>query len=95
MDPMNFIVAKNIRRLREERRLSIEELARLSGVSKSMLAQVERGDGNPTISTLWKISNGMKVPFDALTVRAKEEYELVKTDEIQPILEDRGRVRNQ
>ena len=32
--------------------------------------------------------------FDALTVRAKEEYELVKTDEIQPILEDRGRVRN-
>lgn len=94
MDPMNFIVAKNIRRLREERRLSIEELARLSGVSKSMLAQVERGDGNPTISTLWKISNGMKVPFDALTVRAKEEYELVKTDEIQPVLEDGGRVRN-
>ena len=68
MDPMNLIVAKNIRRLREENKLSMDELSRLSGVSKSMLAQIERGDGNPTISTLWKISNGMKVPFDALTV---------------------------
>ena len=57
MDTMNLIVAANIRRLREERNLSMEELARLSGVSKSMLAQVERGDGNPTLSTLWKLSN--------------------------------------
>lgn len=94
MDPMNLIVARNIRRLREENKLSMDELSKLSGVSKSMLAQIERGDGNPTISTLWKISNGMKVPFDALTVRPKTPYELVRTKEIQPILEDSGRVRN-
>lgn len=94
LDTMNSIVAKNIRRLREESRLSMDELAKLSGVSKSMLAQIERGDGNPTISTLWKISNGMKVPFDALTVRPKAEYEIVKTSEIQPLLEDGGRIRN-
>ena len=57
LDTMNMIVAKNIKRLREENKLSMEELAKLSGVSKSMLAQVERGKGNPTLSTLWKISN--------------------------------------
>ncbi len=56
-----------------------------------MLAQIERGDGNPTISTLWKISNGMKVPFDALTVRPENLYQIVKTSEIQPLLEDNGR----
>ena len=94
MDPMNLIVAKNIRRLREENKLSMDELSRLSGVSKSMLAQIERGDGNPTISTLWKISNGMKVPFDALTVRPENLYQIVKTSEIQPLLEDNGKVRN-
>ena len=94
MDSMNIIVAKNIKRLREEKKLSMDELVRLSGVSKSMLAQIERGDGNPTISTLWKISNGMKVPFDALTVRPKSPYEIVKTAEIQPLLEDGGKVRN-
>ena len=94
MDSMNTIVAKNMKRLREENKLSMDELAKLSGVSKSMLAQIERGDGNPTISTLWKISNGMKVPFDALTVRPKSLYEIVKPSEIQPLLEDGGKVKN-
>lgn len=94
MDSMNMTVAKNIRRLREENKLSMDELAKLSGVSKSMLAQIERGDGNPTITTLWKISNGMKVPFDALTVRPKSPYEIVKTSEIQPLLENDGKVKN-
>lgn len=94
MDSMNTIVAKNIKRLREEKKLSMDELAKLSGVSKSMLAQIERGDGNPTLSTLWKISNGMKVPFDALTVRPKSPYEIVKTSEVQPLLEDDGKVKN-
>lgn len=94
MDQMNMIVAKNIKRLREENKLSMDQLAKLSGVSKSMLAQIERGDGNPTISTLWKISNGMKVPFDALTVRPESPYEIVKTSEIQPLLEDDGKVKN-
>lgn len=94
LDLMNVIVAKNIKRLREENKLSMDELAKLSGVSKSMLAQIERGDGNPTISTLWKISNGMKVPFDALTVRPKNPYEIVRTAELQPLLEDGGKVKN-
>lgn len=94
LDTMNVIVAKNIKRLREERNLSMDELAKLSGVSKSMLAQVERGGGNPTLSTLWKLSNGMKVPFDALTVRPKTPYEIVKISEIQPLSEDNGKVKN-
>lgn len=94
MDSMNMIVAKNIKRLREENKLSMDELANLSSVSKSMLAQIERGDGNPTISTLWKISNGMKVPFDALTIHPKGLYEIVKISEIQPLLEDGGKVKN-
>ena len=50
LDQMNVIVAKNIKRLREENKLSMDELAKLSGVSKSMLAQIEQGgDGNPRL----------------------------------------------
>ena len=94
MNSMNLIVARNIKRLREEKKLSMDELAKLSGVSKSMLAQVERGEGNPTLSTLWKLSNGMKVPFNALTVSPKVPYEVVRTAEMQPILEDGGKVKN-
>lgn len=94
MYTMNQIVAYNIKLLREKNKLSIDELSKLSGVSKSMLAQIERGDGNPTVSTLWKISNGMKVPFDTLTVYPKPPYEVVKLSEIQPLLEDEGKVQN-
>ena len=92
--PMNAVIAENIKRLRENLKISMEELAKLSGVSKSMLAQIERSEGNPTISTLWKIANGMKVPFDALTIRPKRDYEIIKTSELEPTLEDNGHVRN-
>ena len=75
MESMNKIVARNVKTLREKSNLSMDQLVRLSGVSKSMLAQIEKGEANPTISTLWKISNGLKVPFDALTVRPKSDCE--------------------
>lgn len=94
MDAMNKIVAANVKRLREEKNLSMDKLVRLSGVSKSMIAQIERGDGNPTISTLWKIANGMKVPFDALTCRAKQDFEIIETNSLEPVYEDNGRVKN-
>lgn len=94
LNTMNQIVAYNIKFLREKNKLSLDELSKLSGVSKSMLAQIERGEGNPTLSTLWKISNGMKVPFDALTVHPKAPYEIVKTTDIQPLLENEGKVKN-
>ena len=94
MESMNAIVAANIKRIRQERGLSLDDLSRLSGVSKSMLAQIERGEGNPTISTLWKISNGMSIPFDAMTVRPESEYDIVRMDDIQPLPEDSGRVHN-
>lgn len=48
---------------------------------------------SPTLSTLWKLSNGMKVPFNALTVSPKAPYEVVRTAEMQPILEDDGKVK--
>lgn len=94
MYTMNQIVAHNIKALRTKNKLSLEGLAKISGVSKSMLAQIERGEGNPTLSTLWKIANGMGVPFDALTVRPKKDFEIVKLTDVQPILEDNGKVKN-
>ena len=54
MENIGHIVAENLKRLREERKLSLDAVAKCSGVSKSMLGQIERGVTNPTISTLWK-----------------------------------------
>ena len=43
MEKINEIVANNIAILRKKNRLSLEELGKLSGVSKSMLALIEKG----------------------------------------------------
>ena len=94
MDYLSHNIAVNLKRIRTSKGMSLDVAAEQTGVSKSMLAQIERGEGNPTLSTLWKISNGMKVPFDALTVRPKSPYEIVRKSEIQPLLEDDGKVKN-
>jgi transcriptional regulator with XRE-family HTH domain len=52
--------------LRKARSLSLDQLSRDTGVSKSMLRQVEIGRSSPTISVLWKIANGLRVPFTTL-----------------------------
>ena len=85
MEKINEIVANNIAILRKKNRLSLEELGKLSGVSKSMLALIEKGDGNPTLGILWKIANGLGVPFDELTRRPDPMNHVVKISEIEPI----------
>lgn len=60
------IVGKNLRRLRVRRGLSLERLAHASGVSRSMLGQVEQGKSAPTINVVWKIAHALNVPFSAL-----------------------------
>ena len=94
MDTINFVVAGNLKRLREEKKLSLDAVSKVSGVSKSMLGQIERGDVNPTISTVWKIANGLKVSFTKLMSRPETDYELVVATNNQPLLEDDGRYRN-
>ncbi len=63
---INSIIAENLKTLRTERNLSLGQLAELSNISKVMLSQIEKGDTNPTINTLWKIANGLKVPYTLL-----------------------------
>jgi transcriptional regulator with XRE-family HTH domain len=60
------VVGANLRRLRGERGLSLEGLAKLSGVSRAMLGQIELGHSAPTINVLWKIARALDLPFSAL-----------------------------
>ena len=63
---LNQTVGQNLRRLRTRRGLSLERLAQVSGVSRSMLGQIELGQSAPTINVLWKIAQALDVPFSAL-----------------------------
>lgn len=94
MDHLNQIIGENLKRLRADKGLSLDAVAKLSGVSKSMLGQIERGEVNPTISTVWRIANGLKVSFTSLVTRAQGDSEIVARSEVEPLVEDGGKVRN-
>ncbi|MBM1689215.1 helix-turn-helix domain-containing protein [Sulfitobacter geojensis] len=56
-------------RLKDARRakgLSLDAVAKLSGVSRSMVSQIERGESSPTISTLWNLTKALQVDFAGL-----------------------------
>ena len=60
------IVGANLRRLRVKRGLSLERMAKASGVSRAMLGQVELGHSTPTINVVWKIARALDVSFATL-----------------------------
>lgn len=67
-DPTDLapIVGANLRRLRIRRGLSLDRLARRSGVSRAMLGQIELGRSAPTINIMWKIARALEITFSAL-----------------------------
>jgi transcriptional regulator with XRE-family HTH domain len=60
------LIARNIRRFRTERRMSIGELARRAGISKQTLAGLEQEQGNPTVETLAAIGAALGVSLRRL-----------------------------
>ena len=91
---INSAISQNIKQIREQKKLTLDAAASVTGVSRSMLAQIEKGDANPTISVLWKIANGYKVSFTSLIEQAPEPATVIRSDAIQPIVEDNGKYIN-
>jgi transcriptional regulator with XRE-family HTH domain len=59
-------VGEQIQRLRAERRMTLDDLSRAAGVSKSMLSEIERDKANPTIAVAWRLTNALGVSLDSL-----------------------------
>ncbi|WP_461613468.1 helix-turn-helix domain-containing protein [Clostridium sp. Marseille-QA1073] len=93
MEKLNLIIAKNLKRLREEKVLSLNNLSKMTDVSKSMLGQIERCEVNPTVSTIWKIANGLKISCTELMSISEADFEIVDKSQVQPLIEDKGKIR--
>jgi transcriptional regulator with XRE-family HTH domain len=59
-------VGATLQRMRLERGLTLEDLSRTAGVSKSMLSQIEREKANPTIAVAWRLANALGVDIAEL-----------------------------
>ncbi|MDX7986656.1 helix-turn-helix domain-containing protein [Xenorhabdus sp. 12] len=78
MSDITSKIAETFKSLRTSRELSLSQVAKLTGVSKAMLGQIERGQSCPTVSTLWKIATGFNIAFSTFLEGA--------TPQPQPVL---------
>jgi transcriptional regulator with XRE-family HTH domain len=65
--------------LRQQRSLSLDELSRQAGVSKSMLSQIERGQANPTVAVVWRLATALGVPLGDLLGESRPSEPLLAT----------------
>jgi transcriptional regulator with XRE-family HTH domain len=87
-------IADNLKEIRMKKHLTLDEASHLTGVSRSMLSAIEKGDVNPTISVVWKIAEGYKVKFTSVIEDRKETNQVIRADTIQPLSEGDGRYIN-
>src|SRR5205814_1689381 len=88
---LTAIVGVNLRRLRNDRGLSLEKLAQASGVSRAMLGQIELGQSAPTINVLWKIARALEVTFSALISARTQSGALVLRSQESKLLTSKDR----
>lgn len=90
---LSLIIANNLKRIREERKLSLDKVAEITGVSKSMLGQIERGVSNPTVTTIKKISTGLRVSVTSLINAPPCEAVVINVSDIEPLIAEKGKYR--
>jgi transcriptional regulator with XRE-family HTH domain len=75
------VVAANLRRFRAQSEMSLGELARKAGVSKSTVSALESGTGNPSIETLWALGVALGVPFGQLVSAPATPVRVIRAGE--------------
>ena len=65
--------------LRQQQNLSLDELSRRAGVSKSMLSQIERNQANPTVAVVWRLANALRVDLAELLGGEKSTTPAIQT----------------
>ncbi len=89
-EPLNQYVCDKIRQLRKRRSWTLEQLAELSGVSRSMLSQVERGAANPTLAVAFRIATAFGLSLGDLVDGATRvaRMDVIRHDDESSIFRD-------
>ena len=88
-------LGKTVQRLRKAYNLSLSELSGQSGVAKSIISQIERNETNPTLATIWRLSQALDVSIERVLRAADDEPFLEKSSrgDIPILISDDGKCR--
>jgi XRE family transcriptional regulator, regulator of sulfur utilization len=90
--PLALATGARLRELREARGLSVSQLARLTGLGKGTLSELESGRRNPTLQTLFAVTTALGVPISAALPPGDVQHpgsEPISGDAIDAVLVDR------
>ncbi|MFT8319644.1 MAG: XRE family transcriptional regulator [Bacillus sp. (in: firmicutes)] len=93
MQSITNTIGQNLENLRKKRGYSLDKVAELTGVSKGMLAQIEKGKSNPTVSILWKIAMGLQVSFSYFMAETEAAIKKVSINELEAFEDDSSQYR--
>lgn len=90
-DDILTLLPARLKQARQDKGLSLEAVANLSGVSRSMVSQIERGESSPTISTLWNLTRALQVDFAGLLegTDTEDRIEVLRTADV-PAIDNMG-----
>ncbi len=83
-DTLSHQVCQRVRELRQKRGWTLEQLASLSGVSRSMLSQIERGTANPTLGVAFRVAQafGMSLGELADVAASVSKIDVICADDV-------------
>lgn len=87
-------LAGRVKEARQKLDLSLEALAKLSGVSRSMLSQIERAESCPTVATLWNLANALNLEIAYLLDSDPRERSPIRefiTADQTPVIMSKGK----
>lgn len=93
MDYLSHNIALNLKRIRRSKGMSLDMTAEQTGVSKSMLSQIEKGTANPSIGVLGRITSGLRIDFNDLIGPPPQDALLVRISETAPTKDVEGQYR--
>ena len=83
MDDHRANLSANVRRLREERGLSQQRMATISGIPRPTWASLESGSANPTLSVLTRAATALQVSIEELIGAPRTAARLFRAGEIR------------
>jgi transcriptional regulator with XRE-family HTH domain len=84
------IIAKSLVRERERANLSLAEVARRASIAKSTLSQLEAGNGNPSLETLWALCGALNIPFAKLLEPQGSQTQVIRKGEGTKVVSERA-----
>lgn len=90
LESVSKYVCGQVKQLRKRKAWTLEQLSSLSGVSRSMLSQIERGSANPTLAVAFRIAQAFDISLGDLVDGATQRpiIEVIRSDDSTAVFRD-------